>query len=290
MSNTLTVNNQELMIKEFDGHRVVHMWDIGKLHGVPTNNVRTNFKRNIKYLIDGEDYFLIEKQSEFASTLSCSGDLSQKVINASKDIPIFTESGYLMMTKPMTDEISWQVQRQLVNCYFKVKEVHKAPEHEPKELRSLADVNKTIELLTGAYKSMGVSDADVLKTVKALIESTGLNIPNVYLPKVVDKSSFITIEEIAERVGIYDVFSSPNIEAVAYVLSIIKLDYAEFKSTMYVDDNSNVKYFMTFSPNLILKVSGWLSARNYPQFLEKAMFDGRIKKILVIYRNKIFHY
>ena len=35
---------------------------------------------------------------------------------------LFTESGYLMIVKVFTDELAWNVQRQLVNAYFRVKE------------------------------------------------------------------------------------------------------------------------------------------------------------------------
>lgn len=34
---------------------------------------------------------------------------------------LLTESGYLMIVKTFSDDLSWQVQRQLVNAYFKAK-------------------------------------------------------------------------------------------------------------------------------------------------------------------------
>lgn len=36
---------------------------------------------------------------------------------------LLTESGHLMLVKTFTDDLSWEVQRQLVNSYFKVKEL-----------------------------------------------------------------------------------------------------------------------------------------------------------------------
>ena len=38
------------------------------------------------------------------------------------DITFITESGYLMLVKSFTDELSWNVQRMLVNSYFNYKE------------------------------------------------------------------------------------------------------------------------------------------------------------------------
>ena len=291
MTNTLIVNDQELMIKEYEAQRVVHMWDIARLHGVPTKNIRTNFENNRKYLVEGEDYFLVEKTEEFADNLIVSKDISKKALGPAKNIPVFTESGYLMMVKPMTDEISWQVQRQLVNCYFKVKEVvREAEEKEVKpEIKSLADVNKTIELLTGMYDRMMVSNEDKLNTVKTLLETAGLQLPYVEIPNVVDKSNYISIRELAKKIGIYDRYSRPNIEAVAAVMDIIKLDNDEFKATMSLDTDNNDTYKMVFSPALVKKVSQWLSERDYPQFLERELNNGDIKRILVVYRDKDFH-
>ncbi len=111
MENLITICNEEISIKEYNGQRVVTLWDIARLHGRETEEVRKTFERNKKYLIDKEDYFILEKQSEFARTLSRSKEVSIQALNASKNIPVFTESGYLMMTKPMQDELSWQVQK-----------------------------------------------------------------------------------------------------------------------------------------------------------------------------------
>lgn len=39
----------------------------------------------------------------------------------SQDVTLITESGYLMLVKSFTDDLAWQVQRQLVNSYFRAK-------------------------------------------------------------------------------------------------------------------------------------------------------------------------
>lgn len=43
-------------------------------------------------------------------------------------ITLITESGYLMLVKSFTDDLAWKVQRELVNCYFRVKEARREPE------------------------------------------------------------------------------------------------------------------------------------------------------------------
>lgn len=39
-------------------------------------------------------------------------------------ITYITESGYLMISKVFDNDISWEVQRKLVNSYFRLKETH----------------------------------------------------------------------------------------------------------------------------------------------------------------------
>lgn len=290
MQNTLQVNDQQLMIKEYNGQRVVHMWDIARLHGVDVKNIRNNFDRNKKYLLDGEDYFLISKDDEFARILSTSKDVSRKALGPTKNIPLFAESGYLMMTKPMTDEISWKVQRKLVNCYFKIKEVIQKPqiqEIQPQP-KSLAEVNKTIELISNLYDKMKVSNEDKVKTVSALLETAGVNLPAIDIPQKIDKTNFITIREVAERAGIYDRWSRPNIEALAIVIDELRLDFSEYKASMYLDKNNKEIYLMTFSPNLVKRISNWLYKRNYPTFLERQLNNGDIKRIMIVYKDKDF--
>lgn len=43
-----------------------------------------------------------------------------------RGVTLFTEAGYLMLVKPFNDDLSWKVQRRLVNAYFKAKEDNSA--------------------------------------------------------------------------------------------------------------------------------------------------------------------
>lgn len=46
-------------------------------------------------------------------------------------LTLITESGYLMLVKSFTDDLSWQIQRQLVKLYFRVKELAQQPAPQP---------------------------------------------------------------------------------------------------------------------------------------------------------------
>lgn len=82
------------------------------MHERPDGTSRKAFNRNKKRFIEGEDYFVHERDE--AKLLF--GSI------APNGLTTVTESGYLMISKVFDDDIAWDVQRKLVNSYFKVKE------------------------------------------------------------------------------------------------------------------------------------------------------------------------
>lgn len=110
--NNVTIANANVSVKEYKGQRVVTFKDIDTVHQRPSGTARRNFNTNKKRFIEGEDYFVrnsYEAKNEFN-------------LVAPNGIVLITESGYLMLVKSFTDDLSWDVQRELVKCYFRVKE------------------------------------------------------------------------------------------------------------------------------------------------------------------------
>lgn len=102
----------EVRIKEFRGQRVVTLKDIDDLHERPLGTARRTFSSQRKHFIEGEDYFV-------RNTYEAMAEYSVKAPNG---LILLTESGYLLLVKTFTDDLAWQVQRQLVKAYFKAKE------------------------------------------------------------------------------------------------------------------------------------------------------------------------
>lgn len=151
----LNVNNEvhELSIKEYNGHRVVTLRDVESLHRRPAGTAKTNFQNNKKRFLEGEDYFILQpSQKNEIHTF--------KIPN--RGLTILTESGYLMLVKSFTDDLAWQVQRQLVNTYFKAKEI---VAQQPKAPQSIEDI--LISALT-SMKEMKQENAELKKTVRHL--------------------------------------------------------------------------------------------------------------------------
>ncbi|MCY6411168.1 phage antirepressor KilAC domain-containing protein [Acinetobacter sp. VNH17] len=135
----ITISGKQLPIVEYMGNRVVTFAMIDEVHQRPEGTARKRFNDNRERFIEGEDYFKV-CASEIRTHKICS--ISPK---AHEDVILITESGYLMLTKSFTDDLAWQVQRQLVSSYFKVKELVQV--FDP--MKALSDPNALRGLLLG---------------------------------------------------------------------------------------------------------------------------------------------
>jgi hypothetical protein len=111
----LVISNevQEIVIKEYEGQRVVTLRDVDNLHRRPTGAARKTFNSHRKQFVENEDYFVLNTD-EAQNTYG---------LKAPNGVILLTESGYLLLVKPFTDELAWTVQRQLIKTYFKAKEI-----------------------------------------------------------------------------------------------------------------------------------------------------------------------
>lgn len=226
---TVTINQSDISVKEYDGKRVVTFKDIDQCHGRPEGTARKRFNGNKHHFVEGEDYFKVpyneviegspggrsifdipneiegyrgidysgfiyivqdlnngywkvgrtstkksvEKRLNLARTYNLDnyqyfecvdtlradkviqdklkpykvknswyncdidlivGDVRSAISEIAAtheprkkhkggfhgDVTLLTESGYLMLVKSFTDDLAWDVQRQLVNSYFRV--------------------------------------------------------------------------------------------------------------------------------------------------------------------------
>ena len=115
--NTIQIYDRSIKVKEYQGQRVVTFKDIDYIHQRPKDTASRNFRTNKKHFIEDVDYFNL-------SVDKCKNDEIRRFgIESPRGGYLFTESGYLMLVKSFTDDLAWKVQRQLVNSYFRLKEI-----------------------------------------------------------------------------------------------------------------------------------------------------------------------
>lgn len=116
MNKVAETNTGLPSVKVWGDQRVVTFRDIDEAHNRPNGTARRSFNKNKKHFIQGTDY--IVRNSHEAK--------SEYGITAPNGLTLVTETGYLMITKSFTDDLSWSVQRQLVNNYFQKESVQQA--------------------------------------------------------------------------------------------------------------------------------------------------------------------
>lgn len=100
------INGTPMPIREYNGQRVLTLGDIDGAHQRAEGTARRNFNANRQYFIEGVDFFKIQPY-----------EIRTVGITSPNGCIVVTLSGYLMVSKSFTDELSWSVQRMLVT-YF----------------------------------------------------------------------------------------------------------------------------------------------------------------------------
>lgn len=113
MQEITTIGTTQLEVKEYKDQRVVTLKDIDLVHGRAEGTAKRNFSQNKDKFLKNEDYYLVS-----GDELKEMKQSTNFVLSNAKELILITEQGYLMLVKSFTDDLSWQVQRQLVNNYF----------------------------------------------------------------------------------------------------------------------------------------------------------------------------
>lgn len=113
------VGNSDIAIKEYNGKRVVTFKDIDTAHERPEGTARKRFNDNRQHFIEDEDFF----KTKCSEVRPFFGQTLPNGFNPNADIVLMTESGYLMLVKSFTDDLAWEIQRKLVNEYFRAKKL-----------------------------------------------------------------------------------------------------------------------------------------------------------------------
>lgn len=173
------INQKEVAVKEFRGQRVVTFKDIDLVHERPDGTAGRNFRENKKHLIEGEDYFYImgEELKELKQATNFVGS------NA-RELMLITEQGYLMLVKSFTDDLAWEVQRQLVKNYFNPQPVHNITYQYPLPAAVFEGVANLGRLVECVMRSEGACPHEIAMVLKPMFQQAGLDVqePFVKIP------------------------------------------------------------------------------------------------------------
>lgn len=131
--------------KEYNGVPVVTFRDIDAIHQKPEGSARFRFRDNRKHFIEGVDFFTAE-----GGRISPDG-----VREVQKGTILLTQTGYLMIVKSFTDDLSWAIQRELVNGYFAAQRA------------GLTFMGTPVIPLTEAAKALGIWTRTAVRRIEA---------------------------------------------------------------------------------------------------------------------------
>jgi hypothetical protein len=215
----VVINNVPLMPIEVDGARVVTLAMIDKVHDRREGTAGRIFRENRGRLVEGEDYRELTADEIRRQSLN-----SVFPPRTPKGI-VFTETGYLMLVKSLTDDLAWSVQRSLVKSYF-VKQANDEPRlphvDASREFRLSMNLHLKLARMAGLVGNQALLSANAATAKLTGIDALKmLGSPALLAPQ---NDALLTPTEIGRRTGI----GSPR--AVNARLCLLGLQW-QFKDT-----------------------------------------------------------
>ena len=137
---------------------------------------------------------------------------------------------------------------------------------------------KLLEILGEDMDNLDIDDNSKLATKKYILEQSGMELP-LQIPAPTN-NKFISMEEIARRVGIYSKSGNPHSQAIGAILEDINID--EDRKTVTSGSNSSHTFSQTqYCESVIQDVQGYLGQLGRPTRIES---DSRNKGYNVQYK------
>ena len=198
--NLIRIENKDLTVKEWNGQRVVTAKDIAELHERDVKRVVENFQNNKEKFELGKDYFEITKEeirkSKFSESFSKYSKNSVEIL--------YTERGYLKLTKTFNDELSWRVQDILVDSYFTLKTIVKEikqTEAQKKRLE-IMERNSKVREANMWYKLLSQAKTEKYKEVILSYSTRALNGGKEVIPLPLMAQRTLTATELGNILGV----------------------------------------------------------------------------------------
>ena len=154
----------------YKGEPVVTFAMVDEIHQRADGTARRNFNDNRDRFHEGADFVTLNQPNEIRSL-----GFTRPQGGTPASVVLLTERGYLKLVKPMQDDRAWEVQGEMIDCYFKVKSA--APLAAP---ASSAVLSREVRLQTKMFaklaKDMGLEGNQAILSVCRGVENmTGVN-------------------------------------------------------------------------------------------------------------------
>lgn len=193
VSGKVEIGGVGLVPIEYRGVRVLTLSMMDRVHQRPDGTARRNLNEHRARLIEGEDFF--DLTADEIRTQSLGDAFPPRTPKGT----ILTETGYSMLVKSFTDDLAWDVQRQLVKSYFAKP---KAPAAE-----GLMLALRLTPMAIRAARAFGLDkNAAAISANQLVRKHTGQNLllefGSVHLVAENQETQWFTPTELSERSGL----------------------------------------------------------------------------------------
>ncbi|MGE0084302.1 MAG: ORF6N domain-containing protein [Desulfococcaceae bacterium] len=184
------IMGKEVSRIEYRNEPVITFRMMDELHERPEGTAKRNFRENRHRFIENEDYFEVP-YAEWIEILTIQNSSCQDEGNGHGGhrggMIFITQPGYLLLVKSFTDDLAWQVQRQLTTFYFAVRDNRFSPsspsqwpdylQSADNELKMLNVIHKQQDAASKAAerivnKQARMEDYDCVPITRKMIEKT----------------------------------------------------------------------------------------------------------------------
>lgn len=169
---TVKIHDTDIAVLEYQGKRVVTFAMVDQLHQRPERTARRNFDQNKNRFVENSDFYRVDSKGlhEFRAS-----GVFPKAANTGI---VLTETGYLMLVKSFTDDLAWEVQRELVKVYFRAK-ADNQNKTEPDAIHNipLSRIRSDFRALAGLHRDFGLDkNQALLAAEKVMIREFGIEV------------------------------------------------------------------------------------------------------------------
>lgn len=224
------VADTEVQQIAYRGELVVTFAMVDEIHQRADGTASRNFRENRERFSEGRDFITLNQPDEMRRL-----GFTRPQGGTPASVILLTERGYLKLVKPMQDDRAWEVQGEMIDCYFKVRSAQ--PLVAP---ASSAAVSREVRLQTKMFaklaKDMGLEGNQAILSVCRGVENmTGINPMDAMGVKRIEaeqNSDLLSVTELGDRIGVKA--QEMNLKLIGRGLQ-----------TTYRDRKGNKKYELT---------------------------------------------
>lgn len=183
----------------YKGEPVVTFSMVDEIHQRADGTAGRNFRENRDRFDEGRDFVKISADEIRRHKIMMISD------KAHGDVVLLTERGYLKLVKPMQDDRAWEVQGEMIDCYFKVKTGEVLPAQASPSAALSREARLLFKMCMGVGKEMKLAGNQiVLSANRATKSMTGVDLMGemgVAMIEAPQPEQHLNVSDIGLRIG-----------------------------------------------------------------------------------------